>query len=140
MFVEKRKFQRFSLNLETRCLGGGHDGTEYCRITEISRQGLVVESSLNKKTSIGKTLFFSIDLPGQETPVNAVAKIKWMRQEGTDSAGGFKAGCKITLINDTATKKLLEHAYSHLLNPEGLHRPVVPLGRPASGQRAAAPL
>ena len=108
---EKRKFQRFLVELDAKLVGTGSNAHSRCKVIEISQNGLAIKSDLKNKPSGGPNILLEIDHPFGEKPVNALVKLKWRRQ----TTFSFKAGGKLKIIKTMEKKRLMDYTYKNLI-------------------------
>ena len=113
---QKRKYQRFPVELPARCYGVGNRENKDCKITEISRQGIIIMLDLKEKIKTGRNCVFEIDLPQCSKPIKALVQLKWVKAPEGD--GSYTAGGKITMIDPEEKRILMDYAYSSLIENE----------------------
>ena len=115
---QKRKFQRFPVELNAACFAAGTAEIRKCRITEVSRSGVIIEVQAKEKIKIGQSLMLEIDFPGRKNPMSAFVKLKWIKVLDDTVEFNFIAGGKLTIIKPEDKSSLLDYAYECLLNKE----------------------
>jgi hypothetical protein len=115
---QKRKFQRFPVQLDARCFGAGESGHRTCKITEISRQGILLKLHLHKEIPEGQNVALEIALPPDGTIINALAKVKWVKDSEAVGPYDYTVGAQMTMIQPEDKKRLLHYAYEDIIDKE----------------------
>ncbi len=110
---EKRKFQRFPLELHAMCMGDETQEDLHCKVTQISRQGLAVKLLLNEKVAIGPSLKLEIDIPIRIEPVHAVVHLKWIKESNCAEGYSYMAGGELQMIKPEDKAYLLDYGYEN---------------------------
>ncbi len=118
MEEQKRKYQRFPIELTASFIGCGYTESTRCVVSEISARGIVLNLSLERELEPGKNLLLEIDVPQEETSVSAVANLKWVKKADGEGDHNYRAGVKLTLIKDEGMQKLMDYAYQSILEKE----------------------
>ncbi len=103
---ERRKYLRFNTPMDV----------EYKTLTlnpifgktlakDLSREGLRI--GVKERVSVGTPLEIQMNVPGDNLPVFATGKIAW--------ADGLEAGVRLTKMDQTDRKRVLEYVYSEWL-------------------------
>lgn len=108
---EKRKFRRFPLGLNARCIGGGNNEGKECKVIDISRDGMAIHLYLKEKIDIAPSLVLEIDFPERTEPINSLVKLKWIKKLEDKTEFNFVAGAQLTMIETEDKMILLEYAY-----------------------------
>jgi len=101
---ERRKYERFSVDLQGTVQANGEHPPQTCRVSELSQDG--IRLLLNEKIQFGKTVTLSILVPGRQHPVAAYVVVRWNKQVYDNPVFSYLAGGELT-ITDSAEKKLL---------------------------------
>jgi len=116
---QKRKFQRFPIEITAQCFGAAEHNITSCTITEISRAGVIINLCLKGTVKAGQSLMLEIVLPGATKPISALVKLKWVSGNAEEVPESHcAAGGKLTMIKPDDKKRLLEYAYACLLSRE----------------------
>ncbi len=118
---QKRKFQRFPIDITAGFVGVGYRTERQCKITEISGKGLVVKLYLDKNVREGQNLLLEIRLDTRQITIPAVVSIKWIERIDNDEQFNCIAGAKITLIKNEHKQALMNYAYDMLIKGEQEH-------------------
>src|SRR3989338_4678540 len=107
---ERRKFMRFdtSLNASYEARDGQTSGKTL--VQNLSREGMrvFVDAPLQK----GSDIDLHMNVPGDNVPLFACAKVAWNRQADGSQAKGFIAGVKFIKIDRYDKARLLDYVYT----------------------------
>ncbi len=106
---ERRKHERFTVDLQGTVQADGGHVPQVCRVNELSNEG--IRLLLNEKIQFGTTITLSILLPGRQHPVTAAMVVRWNRQLYDNPSFSYLAGGEMT-VPDAEAKKLL-YDYAH---------------------------
>jgi len=115
---QRRKYQRYPVTLDATLFGAGSAPVRRCSITEISHAGLILETAQQSSLRVGQSLMVEIHVPGQENPLNALVKLKWLKPAAREQEGRGACGARITIIKPEDRKALLDYACEQLLMAE----------------------
>ena len=108
---EKRKYRRFPMALNARCIGGGNNEGRECKVIDISRDGMAIHLFLKEKVSIAPSLVLEIYFPERTEPISSLINLKWIKELKDKTEFNFVAGGQLTMIEPEDKMILLEHAY-----------------------------
>ena len=108
---EKRKYRRFPVGLNARCIGGGNNEGRECKIIDISRDGMAIHLYLKEKVNIAPSLVLEIDFPKKAQPINLLVSLKWIKGLEDETGFDFVAGGQLRMIEPEDKMILLEYAY-----------------------------
>jgi hypothetical protein len=114
---DKRKFKRFSIDLNAKyLLGGKRREWKGCSLINISREGIGIEVYLRERIRIGTTLEIEIIVPAKEKPIKAMGILMWIKKlkEKIDFVGGIK----LIKIDSEDKWTLLDYAFDNLSRKE----------------------
>ncbi len=113
--VEKRRYQRFPVELQARFNDGRTRKNNSCKIVEISLDGLVLSLDTNGTKKIGPAVFLEIECPSHPDPLNAFVQLHWLREIEDN---GISAGSQFKIIKNEDRNSLMNYAYASLLQKE----------------------
>lgn len=108
---DKRKFQRFPVELEaTYCINGTR-ATKKCRITDISREGAKLEMRTREKVNAGDRLKLKILFSPDTEPVKCIVDVLWIEKLRIKNGFQFVCGGQYEVIRNRDKWQLLDIAY-----------------------------
>ena len=114
---DKRKFKRFSIDLNARyLLGRNQKEWRGCSVINISREGIGIEVYLRERIRIGSTLKIEIIVPTKEEPIKTVGVLVWIKE--VKGKMDFVGGIKLIKIDSEEKWTLLDYAYDNLSRKE----------------------
>jgi hypothetical protein len=109
--MEKRKFQRFPLSCTAVCFGAGQKGGITCRMTDMSRNGIMMCFNNQLRDIPGPNLFLEIGAPSAARSIQMLVYAKWSRAErSSGSAGHVVVGAQICLVREQDRDRLFHMA------------------------------
>ncbi|MFC1592292.1 PilZ domain-containing protein [Thermodesulfobacteriota bacterium] len=113
---QKRKYHRFPIELNAKVFGCCAFLHRNCRITEISREGLLLTARIDTTCKHGPVLLLEIDVPSLSSPICVMAHMQWTQRKSSTRKARCVVGARITLINPEEQEILMQHAYSKMIN------------------------
>ncbi len=107
---ERRKFLRFPVALKGEYTSG-RNNREACVLSNISREGAGMRLHVTEKIDGLSDIQLHIGIPTRRTPVQASAKLLWIKEVQEDSGLDFIAGIHFKGINEEDKWSLLDYAY-----------------------------
>lgn len=113
--IGHRRFLRFPLMLDARCLFNVEHAAAYCRLVDISSQGLGFEIEAPVRMSYGQSVLLKIEIDPKLSPVSVITELTWVRRRKNGSSFQ-RVGSRVVQIDPAAKKLLLEQAYAGVLS------------------------
>ncbi len=121
---EKRKYQRFPVELDGRCFGGSNNEYADCKIIDISKEGISIKLYLKERIKIDSSLVLEINFPNIKESnrcISAVIVLMWIEKLSHEKEFNFVAGGEFTMIDPLDKQRLLDYGHEKLLeNKKGL--------------------
>lgn len=108
---EKRKFRRFSVQLNAFYSYDEGASLQPCTITDISREGTKIELRTSEKINQDALVNLVIQLPGKAESIKCVLLLQWIEKKKTQAAIYFSCGGHFKLITREDKWLLLEYAF-----------------------------
>ncbi len=111
--VERRKFMRFNTTFHATFKSPKGKTEGNTEIRNLSRGGLsmLIDQGLHKGTEVG----LNMNVPGDNVPIFANARVAWSRKASVGDKDIFRAGLKFTKIDNFDRARLLDYVYSQWL-------------------------
>ena len=110
---ERRKAQRYPMELHGNCVGDNGDTGKHCKVIEISRDGMAIQLFSKERISTGRELVLEIDITTKRDPVKAVITLKWIKEIDDETGYSYLAGGELTTIEKSDKQALLEYGYEN---------------------------
>jgi hypothetical protein len=108
---DKRRFERFAVNLRGNYILQDDHKTVECRIPEISSEGLRIQSPV--KIPFKSSLLLSVEVPDHEPPLTVSVTIRWQKEIYGERDFSYMAGGQIEESDTKRFETLLEHMRTH---------------------------
>lgn len=108
---EKRRFQRFPLNLAASYSAESKKELYPCSIIDISRTGTRLLLNTEEKIEVGSLLKVEISLPDSNIPIECSVLIMWVAQRQDENKKFYVCGGTFELIKSEDKWRLLDTAY-----------------------------
>ncbi len=119
--MEKRKFQRFPLSCTAVCFGAGQKGGIACRVTDMSRNGIMMCFNNQLRDIPGPNLFLEIGAPSAVRSIQMLVYAKWSRAErSSGSDDNVVVGAQICLVRERDRDRLFDMACRQALRSESV--------------------
>ncbi|MFC1591567.1 PilZ domain-containing protein [Thermodesulfobacteriota bacterium] len=106
--VEKRKFERFSVELSAAYANEPDGERVTCSIVELSQEGLRL--NMYEKIQFGQALPLEVLLPGSDEPLRIVMTVRWSKQLYDNSGFDYLAGGELAAPDADTIQKLIAYA------------------------------
>lgn len=108
---EKRRFQRFPLNLAASYSAEPNKELYPCSIIDISRTGTRLLLNTEEKIEVGSLLKVEISPPDGGIPIKCIVSIVWIAQMQDENKKYYLCGGTFELIKNEDKWRLLNTAY-----------------------------
>ena len=106
----RRRFYRYSTRLKAQYSLKENDWNK-CTVNTIARKGMGIIFNAQEIISVGSTIHFAINVPGEDEPVTIDGILRWIRQNKSDFVGGIEF--PEVLETDTFVKLSLRYSWEH---------------------------
>jgi len=103
---DRRRNERFSVELAAEIAGDGCEKQQKCKITELSLDG--VRLLLNEKISFGRKITLCIQIPGQCDPVIVPLTVRWNKRLYDGQGFDYLAGGELGQVEPSMGKILFD--------------------------------
>jgi len=108
---DKRKFQRFSVDMPGAYYLEASGRTRTCRIKEISREGTKLSLHTRHKINVGSRLKIEVKQGKNEAPIRCIMSVAWVAELQSGGRYRYACGGAFEVIRNEDRWRLLDSAY-----------------------------
>ncbi|MFC1591867.1 PilZ domain-containing protein [Thermodesulfobacteriota bacterium] len=110
---ERRRADRYPVNLEAECTDSRDNAPKGCKVTDISREDFGVRLHIKGQVEVGDELQLVLHAPQRTPPVIFRVAACWIEQIMDDEGYEVMVGCKLVEIAPQDKHFLMEYAYQN---------------------------
>jgi hypothetical protein len=110
---ERRKKERFPVDLAARCMTEAGSESKHCKVSEISRDDFGVRLKLQEEVHVGEILSLEMPIPKQSETIHFTVNVRWTESVAITDDVYYVAGCSMQEIDPGQKRLLLEYAYGN---------------------------
>jgi hypothetical protein len=116
--ADQRKYIRYPLGLEANAVVGTNVTINRCLVHTISHSGAAMNLLVREKLVTGQNIMLGVMLPGRQTPINVIVKLRWFKMLEENEQFNAAAGGTIIFIKNDERSALLDYAFQQVLASE----------------------